>query len=84
MNQVENITEAQAEHLMEDENQVIQDAALAKILLENRHNQLRNKQYKSAKAFMKDVMFQVPLNKLYKVLSSCNYNEAGNFCPVLV
>ena len=33
---------------------------------------------------MKGVMYQVPLNKLYKVVASCNYNENGRFCPVLV
>ena len=52
--------------------------------MENKRNKLKNKQYKTAKDFMKGVMYQVPLNRLYKVLASCNYNEAGNFCPVLV
>ena len=33
---------------------------------------------------MKEVMFKVPLNKLYKLVASCYYNEFGNFCPVLV
>ena len=33
---------------------------------------------------MKGVMYSVPLNKLYKVLSSCNFNENSRFCPVLV
>ena len=33
---------------------------------------------------MKEVMFKVPLNKLYKLIASCYYNEFGNFCPVLV
>ena len=33
---------------------------------------------------MDKVMFSVPLNKLYKVIGSCNYNEDAEFCPVLV
>ena len=33
---------------------------------------------------MKQVMFTVPLNRLYEVLASCQYNEDGYFCPVLV
>ena len=33
---------------------------------------------------MKEVMFSVPLSKLYKVIGSCNYNEDALFCPVLV
>ena len=32
---------------------------------------------------MKKVSYQVPLNSLYKVVSSCMYEEDGNFCPVL-
>ena len=33
---------------------------------------------------MKGVMYSVPLNKLYKVVASCNFNENAPFCPVLV
>ena len=33
---------------------------------------------------MKQVSYQVPLNSLYKVVSSCMYEEDGNFCPVLI
>ena len=29
-------------------------------------------------------MYSVPLDKLYKVIASCQYNENGVFCPVLV
>ena len=78
------LQQEQAHHLMEGEKQVLQDAALNKIVYENRHNRLKDKQYRTAKEFMKDVMYQVPLNKLYQVLASCNYNESGNFCPALV
>ena len=28
--------------------------------------------------------FKVPLDKLYKVVASCNYNVSNLFCPVLV
>ena len=33
---------------------------------------------------MDNVKFSVPLNKLYKVIASCNYNASNAFCPVLV
>ena len=33
---------------------------------------------------MNKVMYSIPLNKLYKVIASCQYNEAADFCPVLV
>lgn len=33
---------------------------------------------------MKKVMYSVPLNKLYEVLASCQFNENADFCPVLV
>ena len=33
---------------------------------------------------MKAVMYSVPLSKLYRVVASCQYNENGEFCPVLV
>jgi len=33
---------------------------------------------------MEKVMYSVPLNKLYKVVASCQYNENSDFCPVLV
>ena len=59
------LQQEQAHHLMEGEKQVLQDAALNKIVYENRHNRLKDKQYRTAKEFMKDVMYQVPLNKLY-------------------
>lgn len=71
-------------NLLEDDNQVLQDTALAKIVQDNRRNKLKHKQFKTAKDFMKGVMYNVPLNRLYKVLASCNYNEAGRFCPVIV
>ena len=28
--------------------------------------------------------FKVPLDKLYKVLASCNYNVMNKYCPVLL
>ena len=33
---------------------------------------------------MRNVMYSVPLKKLYKVVASCNYNENALFCPVLL
>ena len=32
---------------------------------------------------MQKVMYSVPLDKLYKVVASCQYNDNGEFCPVL-
>ena len=29
-------------------------------------------------------MYSVPLNKLYKIMASCQYNENAEFCPVLI
>ena len=33
---------------------------------------------------MKKVMYSVPLNKLYKIMASCQFNEDALYCPVLV
>ena len=33
---------------------------------------------------MKMVMYSVPLNKLYRIMASCQFNEGADFCPVLV
>ena len=33
---------------------------------------------------MTKVRYQVPLNKLYKVVASCMYEEYASFCPVLI
>lgn len=33
---------------------------------------------------MRKVVYQVPLNKLYKIVASCLYEEGAQFCPVLV
>ena len=30
------------------------------------------------------VMYEIPLEKLYKVVASCQYQEGSDFCPVLV
>ena len=47
-------------------------------------NQLEENQCKTSKDFMEKVMYRVPLNMLYKVVASCQYNEKGIFCPVLI
>jgi hypothetical protein len=41
-------------------------------------------QCRTAKEYMQKVMYEVPLNKLYQVVASCNYNENSLFCPVLL
>ena len=33
---------------------------------------------------MNAAMYSVPLNKLYEVVASCQYNEIADFCPVLI
>ena len=33
---------------------------------------------------MDKVMYEIPLEKLYKVIASCQYEEGSDFCPVLV
>ena len=45
---------------------------------------LEKNQFSNAKQYMRKVMYEVPLNKLYKVIASCLYEEDAKFCPVLV
>ena len=33
---------------------------------------------------MDKVMYEIPLEKLYRVIASCQYEEGSDFCPVLV
>ena len=47
-------------------------------------NAPENIQCRSSEEYMQKVMYKVPLNKLYKVFASCNYNERSLYCPVLV
>lgn len=46
--------------------------------------QLSEHQFKSSKEMLKKITFNVPLNKLYEVVASCNYNAQNVFCPVLI
>lgn len=41
-------------------------------------------QFTDAKDFMKGVMYQVPLSKLYRPIASCQFNDNKVFCPILV
>lgn len=52
----------------------------------HKKNQLKvlNEKMTSSEAFMEHVMYKVPLKELYKVIASCQFNEQGKFCPVLV
>ena len=45
---------------------------------------LEDNQFSSAKEYMRKVMYEVPLSKLYKVVASCQYEEDAKYCPVLV
>ena len=47
-------------------------------------NSIDKTEIQDAKDFMNKVQYRVPLKKLYKVVASCQYNEKGDFCPVLV
>ena len=51
--------------------------------LHDKYNPADN-QCRNSKDFMKKVMYYVPLDKLYKVIASCQYTENSDFCPVLV
>ena len=62
----------------------LDNASMFDIKNAHRTNAPAENQYKSAKDFMRNVMYSVPLNKLYKVVASCNYNEKADFCPVLL
>ena len=68
-----------------DRTPIPDDAHLGlKIEQEHRTWRLEENQFSSAKEYMRKVMYQVPLNKLYKVIASCQYEEGADFCPVLV
>ena len=62
----------------------MEGANLADIRRKHEAYKLKSNQFSTAKDFMDKVMFSVPLNKLYQVIGSCNYNEDAEFCPVLV
>ena len=47
-------------------------------------NNLRNSQALYAKDYMLQVSYSVPIDKLYRVLSSCNFDTDLEFCPVLL
>ena len=47
-------------------------------------NNIESNQFRTSKDFVKAAMYSVPLNKLYEVIASCQYNETALFCPVLV
>ena len=68
----------------EKEDETIKGKSLQDIMNAHKEHALENMQFDTAKDFMKEVMFSVPLHKLYKVIGSCNYNEDALFCPVLV
>ena len=59
-------------------------ATLDEIKAAHERFDLKSNQFESSKQFMKEVMFKVPLNKLYSVMASCLYNEENMFCPVLL
>ena len=62
----------------------LQGAMLPEMMTAHEDNSLENCQFRSTSEFMNKVRYQVPLNELYEVQASCNYDEDGSFCPVLV
>jgi hypothetical protein len=62
----------------------LQGAMLPEMMTAHEENSLENCQFRSTSEFMNKVRYQVPLNELYEVQASCNYDEDGSFCPVLV
>ena len=48
------------------------------------NNDIEKNEHKTANDFMEKVQYKVPLDDLYKVISSCNYMDGAKFCPVLV
>ena len=62
----------------------LQGAMLPEMMIAHEDNSLENCQFRSTSEFMNKVRYQVPLNELYEVQASCNYDEDGSFCPVLV
>ena len=57
---------------------------LSKIKKSHEENTLLESQCKSAKEYLRKIRFEVPLDDLYQVSSSCQYDENSEFCPVLV
>ena len=47
-------------------------------------NKLETNQFKGSKDMMRNIEFTVPIDELYKVVASCNYNINNFYCPVLV
>ena len=47
-------------------------------------NLLEKNQFKASKEMMRNIEFNVPIDELYKVVASCNYNINNFYCPVLV
>ena len=62
----------------------LENASLPEIKAAHSKHAPEANQYNTAKEFMRNVMYSVPLKKLYKVVASCNYNEKADFCPVLL
>ena len=70
--------------LKEIEQFIYAGTTLGEMIKQHDKNALIENQSKTSKDFMNKVMYNVPLNRLYKVLASCQYNEGANYCPVLV
>ena len=68
----------------EKQNFALQGDSLEKIRQAHKKNNPETNQCKDSSDFMHKVMYSVPLNQLYEVVASCNYDEKSNFCPVLI
>ena len=63
---------------------IYSDTKMNDILELHKTNKLSENQFGSSKEFMKQVMYSVPLDKLYRVMASCQFAEDSDFCPVLL
>ena len=59
-------------------------AKISEIAEAHEKNRLENNLFSSSKELLTELQFIVPLNGLYKLISSCNYNVSNTYCPVLV
>ena len=60
------------------------DATEAEIKAAHDKYALKACQKESAKDYLKEVMYEVKLNELYKIVDSCVFDPKNEFCPVLV
>ena len=79
------VTQADLRPSIFEDNEELEVAASASEIADAHLNfRLEDNQFSSSKQMLDSVMYQVPINKLYKVIASCNFNPKNYHCPVLV